>query len=139
MHALLAVLGFLASFSDAGPDAGPDAGRWAAHVAACVQADLDVWTVDREAGLAAFACGKGDRRLVVMANASDAPRRVPRTGGTPLVPVYVTGGDEAAVPSLLITLFEAGGVVYSNEVPARTAVVFRPADYADVRPRGLDE
>jgi hypothetical protein len=88
----------------------------------------------------AFACGEGDRRLVVMANGDAQPRRVPRPPfAGPLVPVFATRGDVAAVPSLLITLFEEGGVAYSNEVPPHTAVVFRPAGERDVRPKGLEE
>jgi hypothetical protein len=75
-----------------------------------------------------------------MANGSDEPQRVPREPPVePLVPVFATRGDVAAVPSLLLTLYEAGGVTYSNEVPPRTAVVFRPAEPDDVRPKGLAE
>ena len=84
--------------------------------------------------------GRGDRRLVVMANGSGAPQRVARTPpAEPLVPVYATRGDASAIPSLLITLFETGGVAYSNEIPPHTAVVFRPAEQRDVRPKGLEE
>jgi hypothetical protein len=135
MHVLLVVLGLLA----AGTAPASDLGRWADRVADCVRTDLAVWTADAEAGLVAFACGAGDRRLVVMANAGDAPQRVMRADRAPLVPVYSTDGDPGAIPSLLVTLFDAGGVAFSNAIPAHTAVVFRPAEQADVRPRGLHE
>jgi hypothetical protein len=123
------------------PSSGdPQLQQWTARVGACLQGGaVEVLVADERAAVLAFACGAGDDQLVVMANGSDAPQRVRRAEATPLVPLYATNADVAAIPSLLITLFEAGGVVYSNEIPARTAVVFRPAEAADVRPRGLEE
>jgi hypothetical protein len=123
------------------PVADPAHRAWAERVHACLlRGDAEVLAADAVAGVLAFACGEGEQRLVVMANGSDAPQRLRREPSPePLVPVFATRGDVSAVPSLLITLFEAGGTAYSNEIPARTAVVFRPAAPADVRPRGLEE
>ena len=102
---------------------------WTARVGACLASGTgEVLAADEAARLLAFACGEGNERLVVMANGSGVPQRVPRARPPePLVPVFATRGDVGAVPSLLVTLFETGGVAYSNEVPPRTAVVFRPA------------
>ena len=124
----------------AGVFSGGEAQPWAGRVADCLrQGPVEVLAADAPNGVVAVACGLGGDRLVVMANGSDGPQRVSRAEATPLVPLYATNADPAVVPSLLVTLFEAGGVAYSNEIPPRTAVVFRPAEPADVRPRGLDE
>lgn len=123
------------------PSADPAYSLWDDRVRACLAAGpVEVLSVDEAAGLLAFSCGAGEQRLVVMANGSPVPQRVARAAPVePLVPVFATRGDVAAVPSLLITLFDAGGAAYSNAVPARTAVVFRPAAQADVRPKGIEE
>jgi hypothetical protein len=127
-------------FAEALSPADPALGPWTDRVGACLgSGDAEVFAADEATGLVAFSCGAGDERLVVMANASAAPQRLRRETTEPLVPVFATRGDVAAVPSLLITLFEEGGVEYSNEIPARTAVVFRPARPDDVRPKGLME
>ena len=114
---------------------------WAERVRACLgSGTAEVLAADEAAEVLAFACGRGDRRLVVMANGSGASQRVARAAPVePLVPVFATRGDVRAIPSLLVTLFDAGGVAYSNEIPPHAAVVFRPAEQADVRPHGLHE
>lgn len=139
MRLLLLLYGLLAGTVATPED--PAHRLWAERVRACLgSGEAEVLAADEAAGLLAFACGKGDRRLVVMANGGASPQRVERTPPVePLVPVFATRGEVGAIPSLLITLFEDGGATYSNEVPARTAVVFRPAAPGDVRPRGLDE
>jgi cyclomaltodextrinase / maltogenic alpha-amylase / neopullulanase len=138
MRLLLLLYSLLAS-TVAPPD-DPAHRLWAERVRACLGSGVvEVLAADEAAGVLAFSCGTGDRRLVVMANGSEVPQRVRREDPEPLVPVFATRGDVAAIPSLLITLFEAGGVAYSNEVPPRTAVVFRPAAPGDVRPHGLEE
>ncbi|MDX1418942.1 MAG: hypothetical protein R3181_03150 [Rubricoccaceae bacterium] len=139
MHLLLILYSLLAGTGTLSPD-GPH-GRWAQRVSACLAAGpVDILAADEAAALLAFACGAGERRLVVMVNGGGVPQRVARTPPVePLVPVFATRGDVATVPSLLVTLFDAGGTAYSNEVPPRTAVVFRPAAQADVRPSGVEE
>jgi hypothetical protein len=138
MRLLLLLYGLLV-----GTVAPPDPAHrlWTERVGACLASgEAEVFSADEAAGVLAFACGQGDRRLVVMANGSEQPQRVSRTvRAEPLVPVFATRGDVAAIPSLLITLFETGGVAYSNEIPPRTAVVFRPAEQRDIRPKGLEE
>ena len=96
-----------------------------------------MWTAT--IGLAAFECGAGDRRLVVMANGGDAPQDVVRETAEPLVPVFASNGDPGGVASLLVTFFESGKVQYSNRIPPRSVVVFRPAGERDVRPGGVEE
>ena len=111
---------------------------WAYRVGGCLaQSTPTVWSAD--ADLLAFACGEGERRLVVMANGSAVPQDVVRETTEPLVPVFASDGDPAAIASLLITLFDAGGVQYSNRIPPRTVVVFRSAAEQDVRPAGVAE
>ena len=39
----------------------------------------------------------------------------------------------------LVAQFDDEGATYGLRIPPRTTVVFRPADPADIRPRGLDE
>lgn len=134
MHLLFFLYGLLAQPDD------PARRLWTARVGRCLSSGpVAVWAADESAGLLAFACGEGERRLVVMANGGETPQRVRREGMEPVVPVFATRGAVADVPSLLVTLFEAGGVVYENEVPPRTVVVFRPAEPDDVRPGGLEE
>jgi hypothetical protein len=127
-------------FAEALSPADPALRQWTDRVGACLgRGEAEVFAAEAAPEVLAFSCGTGDGRLVVMANASEVPQRLRRETTEPLVPVFATRGDVAAVPSLLITLFEEGGVGYSNEIPARTAVVFRPARPDDVRPRGLVE
>ncbi len=97
---------------------------------------------DSAANTLAYARRDGDEELVVMVNASDAAQRVRLPGrgaDSPLVPIFASRGSLAEIPSLNITLPEAGGVVFSNEIPARTAVVFRRVREGDVRPQGVQE
>lgn len=115
-----------------------EASLWAERVGACLSAEASsVWAAKSD--LLAFACGAGGRRLVVMANGDGVPQDVVRVSAEPLVPVYASNGDVAAVPSLLLTLYDSGGVRYSNRIPPRTVVVFRPAAERDVRPGRVDE
>ena len=82
----------------------------------------------------------GERRVVAF-NRGDEDRFLPlpgRRAPAPLVPVFVSSGDAARVPGLVAGVGETD-VVYGLRVPARTTVVYRAADGADVRPRGLDE
>ena len=48
------------------------------------------------------------------------------------------GCDPARV-AMLVAQFDDEGATYGLRIPPRTTVVFRPADPADIRPRGLDE
>ncbi len=82
----------------------------------------------------------GERRVVAFnAGDHDAFLQLPGDGvPAPLVPVFVSRGDAAQVPSL-IALMDDDQTVYGLRVPARTTVVYRPAAAGDVRPRGLDE
>ena len=41
--------------------------------------------------------------------------------------------------AMLVAQFDDEGATYGLRIPPRTTVVFRPADPADIRPRGLDE
>ena len=85
-------------------------------------------TLDGERRIVAF--NRGDVDLFLPLDVDGAP--------APLVPVFVSSGDVADVPGLVAGVGETD-VVYGLRVPARTTVVFRTADGADVRPRGLDE
>lgn len=98
--------------------------------------------VDSAANTLAYARRDGDAEWVVMVNASDDAQRVRLPGrrpDSPLVPVFASRGDLAAIPSLNVTIHDTGEVVFSNEIPARTAAVFRRVREGDVRPRGLQE
>jgi hypothetical protein len=55
------------------------------------------------------------------------------------VPVFVSRGDLADIPSLVATFHDDGTTTYRNPVPPRTAVVFRRVRPEDVRPGGLVE
>ena len=82
----------------------------------------------------------GDRR-VVAANPGETPAFVALGGEgvpPPFVPVFVSRADAGPVPAL-VALVGDEGAVYGLRVPARTTVAYRPADPAEVRPRGLDE
>ena len=82
----------------------------------------------------------GDRRVVAF-NAGDASVFLPMPGEgvpEPLVPVSVSRDDAARV-AMLVAQFDDEGATYGLRIPPRTTVVFRPADPADIRPRGLDE
>ena len=90
---------------------------------------------------AAFAWAlEGDRRVVaVNAGAAAVFVELPGSGvPDPLVPVFVSRADAGRVPSL-VALLDDDRATYGLRVPARSAVVYRPADLEDVRPRGLDE
>ncbi|MEM7789136.1 MAG: alpha-amylase family glycosyl hydrolase, partial [Bacteroidota bacterium] len=91
----------------------------------------------------AFERRLGAERRVVAFNRAAAPRFLALPGEgvpSPLVPVVVSRDDAGAVPSLVAVIDDAeAGLTYGLQVPARTTVVYRPAEAADVRPRGLDE
>jgi hypothetical protein len=90
----------------------------------------------------AFARRFGASELIVIVNAGDSEARIElpeRVARTPLVPIFASRGDLAEIPSLLLIYPESGGTRYAHPVPARTAVVFRPAEAEDVRPNGLHE
>ena len=82
----------------------------------------------------------GERRVVAL-NVRGEDRFLALPGGAPAAPfvaVFASSGGAARVPGLVVSVGEAD-VLYGLRVPARTAVVFRPARPAEVRPRGLDE
>ncbi|MDT0632265.1 hypothetical protein RQM47_06550 [Rubrivirga sp. S365] len=81
----------------------------------------------------------GERRLVAL-NRRGEDRFLALPGGAPPAPfvaVFASSGGED-LPGLVVSVGEAD-VLYGLRVPARAAVVFRPARAPDVRPRGLDE
>ena len=89
----------------------------------------------------AFERTVGDDRRVVAFNRADEDRFLALPSASapaPLVPVLASSGGLEAVPGLVAGVGDVD-VVYGLRVPARTTVVFRPAQPADVRPRGLDE
>ena len=82
----------------------------------------------------------GERRVVAL-NTRAEDRFLALPDGVPPVPfvaVSASSGGVAGVPGLVVSVGEAD-VLYGLRIPARTAVVFRPARPQDVRPRGLDE
>ena len=82
----------------------------------------------------------GDRRVVAF-NAGDTSAFLPMPGEgvpEPLVPATVSRDDADRV-AMLVAQFDDEGATYGLRIPPRTTVVFRPADPADIRPRGLDE
>lgn len=124
----------------------PDIFRFYQSAIALRQSDA----VLRRGGLAVLAAAgdavafertlNGERRVVAF-NRGDRDVFLPlptETAPAPLVPVFASSGDVAGVPGLVAGVGESD-VVYGLHVPARTTVVFRTADGADVRPRGLDE
>ena len=97
-------------------------------------------TSDDSGGVFAFACSDRGDRFVFMLNLSDEKRNVEWTGEVePLVPIFSSNGNLAAIPSLVISLLSDGTVTHSNPIPPRTVVVFRPIRQRDIRPHGLDE
>ncbi len=84
----------------------------------------------------------GDR-CVVAFNRSDRPVFLELPGDgvpSPLVPAFVSRDDAGRVPSLVAVIDDGEmGLLYGLQVPARSAVVYRPAAPGDVRPLGLDE
>ena len=97
----------------------------------------------------AFERQLGDARRVIAFNRADAERflPLPDAGGEgagavpgPLTPIFASSGARREIPALVAVVDEdRGEVVYGLRIPARTAVVFRPVEPRDVRPRGLDE
>lgn len=82
----------------------------------------------------------GERRVVAL-NTRDEDRFLALPGGAPPAPfvaAWASSGGVDRVPGLVVSVGEAD-VLYGLRIPARTAVVFRPARPADVRPGGLDE
>ncbi len=82
----------------------------------------------------------GDRRVVAV-NVGDTSAFLPIPGDgvpAPLVPVAVSRDDAGRIAGLVAQLDDEEAT-YGLRIPPRTTVVFRPADPADVRPRGLDE
>ncbi|MEM8560018.1 MAG: glycoside hydrolase family 13 protein [Bacteroidota bacterium] len=78
----------------------------------------------------------GEEELVVAFNRSDARQKIElpdlrRSEVHPLVPIFASRGDLAAIPSLTITMTDAmagtgtSGLSFALDVPARTAVVYR--------------
>ena len=89
----------------------------------------------------AVAGGVGEGRRLVALNRRDEDRFLALPAGappSPFVAVFASSGGVERVPGLVVSVGEAD-VLYGLRVPARTAVVFRSARPADVRPRGLDE
>ncbi len=115
--------------------------NWLRIAQACVIAgNAEMIFEDDEVELFAFSCGQGRDRDVFMLNLSDEERRVQRNGDVePLIPIFSSSGDIAAIPSIVITLPGDGTVLHENSIPPRTLVVFRPIRQHDIRPRGLDE
>ncbi|WP_420455165.1 glycoside hydrolase family 13 protein [Rubrivirga sp.] len=82
----------------------------------------------------------GDRRVVAFnPGGTSAFVPIPSDGvPAPLVPMMVSRDDAGRIAGLVVQLDEETAT-YGLRIPPRTTVVFRPADPADVRPRGLDE
>ena len=103
---------------------------------------LRVLAADSAAQSVAFERTLGGQRRVVALNRSDRsqflafPASAPRE---PLVPIFASTGALADVPSLVFVLAEDGTSTVGLRLPARTAVIFRPAGGPDVRPNGLHE
>ena len=118
-----------------------DHARWLNLAANCIlYGEAQMMFEDEETGVFAFACSESGERFVFMLNLSDEKRNVERIGEVePLVPIFSSSGDLAAIPSLVITLLSDGAVIHSNPIPPRTVVVFRPIRQRDIRPHGLDE
>ena len=114
---------------------------WSHLAVRCVlSGEAQMITSDESDEVFAFACNDGGERFVVMLNLSDEKRNVERTGEVePLVPIFSSSGDLAAIPSLVIALLDDGTVMYSNPIPPHAFVVFRPIRQRDIRPHGLDE
>jgi len=91
--------------------------------------------------VAAFGWTVGAERRVVAVNTGAASAFVALPGPgvpAPLMAVFVSRADAGPVPSL-VALLDDDRATYGLRVPARSAVVYRPASPGDVRPRGLDE
>lgn len=98
-------------------------------------------TLAAEGRAVAFGRSLGGDRRVVAFNAGDTSVFLPMPGEgvpEPLVPVLVSRDDAARV-AMLVAQFDDEGAIYGLRIPPRSTVVFRPADPADIRPRGLDE
>ncbi len=115
--------------------------RWANLAAHCVlSGEARAIAMDAPEGPFAFACTAGDERFIFMVNLSNEERRIERSGKVePLVPIFSSSGDVAAIPSIVITLPGDGTVIHENPIPPLTLVVFRPIRQHDIRPHGLDE
>ena len=104
--------------------------------------DLRVLAADSASGSFAMERTLGAERRVVALNRTDESQFLPlpvESGPpTPLVPIFASSGVALNVPALVAAVEETR-VVYGLRLPPRTAVVFRPAEPLDVRPRGLDE
>ena len=110
--------------------------------AALRHGSLRVLAADSAAQSVAFERVLGAERRVVALNRSDRSQLLTFPAGTPrtpLVPIFASSGDLREVPSLVFVFDDAGGSGIGLRLPARTAVVFRPADGPDVRPNGLHE
>ncbi len=102
--------------------------------------EADILVSNEVDELYSFSCLANDERFVFMLNLDDEERRIERTGEVePLVPIFSSSGDLAAIPSIVITLPGDGTVIHSNPIPPFTFVVFRPIRQNDIRPYGLDE
>ena len=115
--------------------------HWAHLATNCVlSGEARMMFVDEGSRVYAFSCTEGVERFIFMLNLSDEERSVERSGEVePLVPIFSSSGDVAAIPSLVITLVGDGTVIHSNPIPPHTVVVFRPIRQRDIRPHGLDE
>lgn len=114
---------------------------WGRIAADCIRSgDADVVVSDEVNALFAFACAANSERFIFMLNLSNEERRIERSGEVePLVPIFSSSGDLAAIPSIVVTLPGDGTVIQSNPIPPFTFVVFRPIRQNDIRPHGLDE
>ena len=103
---------------------------------------FEILAADDATETLAFARRHEGEEWIVMLNRSGEAQRVrfgQRGADAPLVPIFTSRGDVSAIPSLNVTIPDEGEVLFSNAIPPRTAVVFRRATQADVRPHGLDE
>jgi hypothetical protein len=104
-------------------------------------ADDDAQTVAFERVLPAGTAAGTDTRRVVALNRSDESQFLALPGMTSdglLVPIFASSGRASDVAGLVAAVGETD-IVYGLRLPARTAVILRPATPDDVRPRGLNE
>ena len=101
---------------------------WAEKAAVClVRGEASILALEEARGVLAFSCRGAGKPFAVMANIGAEPQRVDQSSALgPVVPIFATRGALAEIPSVIITLFDEGGVDYSNEIPPHTALVFVP-------------
>ena len=128
------------------PACAPGGAGWCADLAALCAADGALCRggfgpfAGDDSTFAVERVADGERRVVAL-NVRGEDRFLALPGGAPAAPfvaVFASSGGVERVPGLVVSVGEAD-VLYGLRVPAHTAVVFRPARPADVRPNGLDE